>query len=407
VYVVNKNGDKLMPCKPAKARKLLKVGKAHVIKCSPFTIQLNWDCEENVQKVALGIDKGSHKTGFCCVGNGQILMSGTINHRLDIKKKMDARRNNRRQRRNRKWYRPCRFNNRASSKRGGRLPPSVKANAEEVFRVVNKVPLPISDIVVEDVQIDIARLNNPNLRGKDYQKANRLDENLRLATLMRDNFKCTQCGKTKIRLEAHHIVGRSQSGKDTISNLITLCDKCHKDVHAGKFKISGGISGFKDRMAQRTMFGKTYLYNNLGRIASLTKVFGYQTAKWRKVLELSKEHDVDALCVATLLDGELVPYHRSNFYEIGFRASQTRRQYFDLPKKGKGRVRYQVNAELEGLHKGDVVLVKGKWIKQVHSIYSRRGYLAFRRLKGEPSSAQPRDCVLLERASTVLWKRSL
>ena len=228
VYVINKNGNPLMPCKPAKARKLLRDGKATVINRDPFTIQLTWDCEENVQDVTIGIDKGSHTTGFSCVGNDQIMMSGEINHRTDIKNKMDGRRANRRNRRNRKWYRPKRFDNRSSSKRSGRMPPSVKANADEVIRVVNKISLPISQIIIEDVQVDIARLNNPELTGREYQQSNRLDENLRLATLMRDGFSCQHCGKENCRLEAHHIVYRRNGGKDTIKNLITLCDKCHK-----------------------------------------------------------------------------------------------------------------------------------------------------------------------------------
>lgn len=404
VYVINKNGNKLMPCKPAKARRLLRDGKAHVVCREPFTIQLNWDCEENVQDVTLGVDKGSHKTGFCCVGNEAILMSGVINHRLDIKKKMDARRNNRRNRRSRKWYRPPRFLNRASSKRSGRLPPSIKANAEEVLRVVKKIPLPISYIVIEDVLIDIARLNNPNLYGKGYQKSNKLDENLRLATLMRDGFKCTECGKSKVRLEAHHIVWKRRGGKDALDNLKTLCVRCHKAVHDGRIAISGGVDGFKDRIAQRTMQGKAHLYSKLGQLAGLAKVFGYQTAEYRKRLGLPKEHDVDALCVATLLVGEIVPYHRDNFYDVRFRARQTRRQYYDMPKKGKGRVRYQVNEELGGFHKGDIVKVKGRWIKQINSIYST-GYLAFPRIKGEPSVAQPKDCQLLQKSPTILWNK--
>ncbi len=78
VYVINQNGHPLMPCKPAKARKLLRDGKAIVVHRSPFTIKLLWDCEEQVQEVTLGIDKGSHVTGFCCVGKGQILLSGEI-----------------------------------------------------------------------------------------------------------------------------------------------------------------------------------------------------------------------------------------------------------------------------------------------------------------------------------------
>jgi len=32
VYVLNKHGKPLMPCKPSKARKLLKQGKAKVVK---------------------------------------------------------------------------------------------------------------------------------------------------------------------------------------------------------------------------------------------------------------------------------------------------------------------------------------------------------------------------------------
>ena len=63
VYVVNQNGNALMPCHPSKARKLLRDRRAKVIGRSPFTIKLLWDCEEQVQEVTLGIDKGSYVTG--------------------------------------------------------------------------------------------------------------------------------------------------------------------------------------------------------------------------------------------------------------------------------------------------------------------------------------------------------
>ena len=42
VYIINKNGQPLMPCKPQKARKLLKEGKAVVVKYKPFTIKLKY-----------------------------------------------------------------------------------------------------------------------------------------------------------------------------------------------------------------------------------------------------------------------------------------------------------------------------------------------------------------------------
>ena len=160
VCVINQNGKPLMPCKPAKARHLLRDGKAQVAGHKPFTIQLKWDCEENVQDVTVGVDKGSKITGFSCVGNGKILLSGEIHQRTDIKNKMDGKRANRRNRHSRKWYRAARFDHRANRLRDGRIPPSVKANVDEVIRAIQRLPLPISQIIVEDVQIDIARLNN-------------------------------------------------------------------------------------------------------------------------------------------------------------------------------------------------------------------------------------------------------
>src|SRR6266851_2887632 len=119
---------------------------------------------------------------------------------------------------------------------------------------------------------------------------------------------------------------------------------------------------------------------------------------------LPQAHLIDALCIATLSTGEKVPVPQTNIYHIGFRPRQTRRQYHDLPRKGRGRVRYQVNDELEGFRKGDLVRVKGRYVKQVNSIYSE-GRLAFRRVKGEPANVKPQDCQLLERGRTMLWER--
>lgn len=165
VYVKNHDGTALMPCTEAKARKLLQAEKAKILQYRPFTIQLCWQCEGHVADVICGIDKGSSVTGLACVGNGTVLLAAEIHHRRDVKVKMQDRRDRRKSRRSRLWYRPARFDNRASSKRSGRLPPSIKTNVEEVIRVVKRLPLPISALVIEDVQVDIARLNNPELKG--------------------------------------------------------------------------------------------------------------------------------------------------------------------------------------------------------------------------------------------------
>jgi 5-methylcytosine-specific restriction endonuclease McrA len=404
VYVRNLDGAALMPCTPAKARKLLRAGKAKISTHRPFTIQLTWQCEGLVQPITCGIDKGSSITGIACVGNSQILLAADIQHRRDVKEKMQDRRDRRKSRRARAWYRPKHFLNRASSNRSGRLPPSIKTNVEEVIRVVQYLPLPLAQIVIEDVQVDIARLNTPELKGCQYQDPTRLDENLRIACLMRDGYTCQQCGKGGIRLQAHHIVYREHGGKDTLSNLLTLCETCHTKLHQGKVTLKvTGVSGHLDQIAQRSMQGKNYLYTTLDKQMPLFTLFGYQTALFRKWRSLPKTHIIDALCLATYHTQDIVPMPESNIYRIGFRPRQTRKQYYSLPQKGKGRVRYQVNDELAGFHKGDLVCVKGRHVKQVNSIYSN-GYLAFHRVKGEPFQARPKDCQLLERGCTMVWE---
>jgi len=363
VYVINKNGYPLMPCKPAKARHLLRDGKARVIKRKPFTIQLLWDCEANVQEVRCGIDKGCKVTGIACVSNGDILFSASIKHRNPVavqqkdgatKTFVQVRAERRRARRNRhRWHRKPRFNNRASSKRAGRLPPTIKMNVMEVLRVVRKIDLPISHIIAEDVAVDVRRLSNPDVKGGEYQQSNRLDENLRLACLMRDNLTCQKCkkqpttssyGKKKnTQLDAHHIVWTTKGGKDSIYNLITLCKDCHDRVHSagksGKVKIKGGkivkgMDGFSDKIAQRTMQGKTLMYQELEKIAPLSLVYGYQTSAFRKALNYPKEHWIDAVCIACLETGEIIPLDNDNHYSIWFRAKQTRRIFNTQPSKG-------------------------------------------------------------------------
>ena len=45
-----------MPCKEAKARKLLKNNLAILVKKEPFIIQLMFECENKTQDITLGVD---------------------------------------------------------------------------------------------------------------------------------------------------------------------------------------------------------------------------------------------------------------------------------------------------------------------------------------------------------------
>jgi 5-methylcytosine-specific restriction endonuclease McrA len=59
-----------------------------------------------------------------------------------------------------------------------------------------------------------------------------LYEDLRQQVLRRDSWRCQGCG-TMSNLEVHHKVFRSQAGPDSDENLITLCVRCHADIHEG------------------------------------------------------------------------------------------------------------------------------------------------------------------------------
>ena len=92
VYVLNIESEPLMPCKNAKARKLLKDKKAIVIKKEPFTIKLEFECENITQEISLGVDAGSKFIGLSATTNKVELYSGEVELRNDISGKLSTRR---------------------------------------------------------------------------------------------------------------------------------------------------------------------------------------------------------------------------------------------------------------------------------------------------------------------------
>ena len=71
----------------------------------------------------------------------------------------------------------------------------------------------------------------------------KIPDPVRVAVLERDNFSCKKCmwnradanpGDTiRNLLELHHIEHHAARGENVESNLITLCNMCHDDVHRG------------------------------------------------------------------------------------------------------------------------------------------------------------------------------
>jgi hypothetical protein len=397
VYVKSKSGKWLMPTNPANARIMLKQGKARVIQRTPFTIQLLYDTTEHIQPVTVGIDDGGINIGIAAVSNGKVLFQQGLILRLDIKSKMDTRRQYRRSRRNRKTrYRKARFLNRKQSLPtckvcGGnapgskiictrcldavsgvhqkyaeiqktifRIPPSIKAKKETIIRMVQQMPLPVSAIRLEDVYFDFQAMENPDISGDQYQHGDLFyHKNFKQACLVRDEFKCRVCG-AKSSLQCHHIKPRSKGGTDKLSNLMTLCKDCHDRHHKEGLKLPRQKNSFYVSAAH-VQQGKNYLQRELSRIAPLTTTFGYITGHYRNKAGIEKSHVNDAVIIA---DKQAVPVKR----QIKTRHVQARKRNLHEATARKGRKtpnqtqkRNNKNVfTLKGFRRWDTVRYRGK-----------------------------------------------
>ena len=307
VYVISKGGQPLMPTSRfGKVRRLLKNKKAKVVSRCPFTIKLLYEPESLVvQEVVLGQDTGSKHIGTACVANDKVLYQSEVILRNDIKKKMDSRRDSRRNRRYRKTrYRKPRFLNRANSTKKDRLPPSVKSKVQSHIDEIEfcKKILPISEIVLEVSQFDTHLMKNPALifekvrhwgyqKGFDYGYSSR-----REAVLNRDSYACQCCGKKHVRLEVHHIIFRCMGGTDDEKNLITLCEKCHKAVHDGILILTIKPKKLRFKYATQMSIIRSQL---LKIYPDAIETFGFVTKENRNNLNLQKGHFIDACVVAS------------------------------------------------------------------------------------------------------------
>lgn len=305
VYVLDKDGQPLMPTSRfGKVRRLLRDRKAKVVKRCPFTIRLLYEPKTKiVQDIVLGVDTGSKHVGVACVGNDKVLYQAQVELRDDIKKKMDSRRMYRKNRRFRKTrYRKCRFLNRRNSIRKDRYCHTLVSKCyghEREIEFCKKI-LPIKCTILETGKFDTQLMEKPWLqehkwayqRGVNYGYANAREH-----ALVRDKHTCQCCGKKDCRLEVHHIKFRSDGCSDTLENLITLCEDCHKAVHLGKIelKLKGKHRGTLRYATQMSIIRSMLLK----KYSDAIETFGFVTRANRENLGIGKEHYLDACVIAS------------------------------------------------------------------------------------------------------------
>ncbi|WNK20169.1 RNA-guided endonuclease IscB [Halomonas piscis] len=181
VFVLDKHRQPLMPCSEKRARLLRDRGRAVVHKRYPFTIRLTDRIGGETQALRLGIDPGSKTMGLALMREADgarpddqqrhVLCLFELVHRgLQIKKALEQRAAFRRRRRSRNLrYRAPRFNHRTRST--GWLAPSLQHRVDTVMGWVNWLGrlAPITAISQELVRFDTQKLENPEIRGLEYQ----------------------------------------------------------------------------------------------------------------------------------------------------------------------------------------------------------------------------------------------
>ena len=305
VYVINYDNVPLMPCDSAIARLLLKQGKAKCIKRTPFTIKLLYQTTGYTQSITLGVDTGSGEIGSSAVkDNGDVIYISQIEIRNDISNKLKQRSKYRRNRRNRKTrYRKAGWLNRKNSIKKDRFSPTMTSKINSHLKEIKFVQtiLPISRIILETATFDPYALKSPDVLNNKwlYQKGiNYGFANTKAYVLDRDNHTCQYCkGKSKDkRLEVHHIVFKRNNGSDEASNLITLCKTHHDELHDGRITLKGGRT--KGNLKHATQMNSIRV-QLLKMLPGTEETFGFVTKEHRQLLNLPKEHYMDAVAIAS------------------------------------------------------------------------------------------------------------
>jgi 5-methylcytosine-specific restriction endonuclease McrA len=349
-----------MPCSNARARILIRKGRAKVYRLFPFTIRLIGRVSGDVQPVVIKLDPGANTTGVAIVRKDPedstkqtVLHLAEITHRGNaIRKHMIKRAMYRRRRRTANLrYRAPRFDNR--TRREDWLPPSLQSRVDNVTSWLNRYRnlAPIASIYVESVRFDMQALENPDIEGLEYQRGALFGAELWEYLLEKWERRCAYCDAENIPLEAEHIVSKAYGGSNRVSNLTLACRKCNQrkgsqPVHVFLARDPSRLSCILDHTKKplSSAAALNVTRKAINRILYGTDLdvqcsSGGRTKFNRTRLGIPKTHALDAACVGELsqLEGWNVPilsikatgrgsYQRTRLDSFGFPRGYLTRQ---------------------------------------------------------------------------------
>lgn len=364
VFVLDTNKQPLAPCTQRRAKKLLRTGKAAVLRLFPFTIILKREvANPTLPPLRLKIDPGSKKTGIAIVNDksGEVIFAAELAHRgQTIKDSLLARRAIRRNRRQRKTrYRQPRFDNR--TRRTGWLPPSLESRIANVLTWVNRLRryCPIATISQELVRFDTQLMQQPEISGVEYQQGELAGFEIREYLLEKFGRQCAYCRAKNIALELEHIVPKSRGGSNRVSNLAIACRACNEQKGNKTAEEFGypqvqalARASLKDAAAVNATRWELYRKLQSTRLPIETGTGG-RTKFNRNKQGLLKTHWLDAACVGESTPEKLIV---AGVEPLEIKATgHGNRQMCRMDKYGFARTSAKSLKKVFGFQTGDIV----------------------------------------------------
>lgn len=356
VYVLNKNGNPLMPTKRfGHVRKLLNSGQAKAVSTKPFVIQLLYESDNYTQPLYGGTDPGRTNIGEAVVNQkGEVVYEAHVTTRNKEIPKLMAKRKAHRQasRRGERLRRKRRAKKNGTTTeflegrklpkyKNGVLPVKDITNTEAKFchrkrpagwitptarqcvqTHINMVKqicriLPVTHWALEYNKFAFMLLEDDSVRGMDFQNGRMKGfSNVNAYIDYLQDGRCVLCGGN---IEHHHhIVPRHEDGSDTPENIVGLCNECHSKVHTNRALLDSIGKKKKYAGASIVNIAMPFIYDELLTMFenNLHICHGFETAHFREEHNIVKEHNADAACIAALRGNLPLRYDGSSPLEI-------------------------------------------------------------------------------------------
>jgi 5-methylcytosine-specific restriction endonuclease McrA len=233
ILVVDQLRRPLMPTTPARARLLLKRGKAAILRRFPLVLVLREvQPDAVVEPLWVKLDPGSKASGMAVVHDqtGEVVWAAELTHHSEhIREALSKRHAVRRARRSRHTrYRAPRYAN--HRRPVGWLAPSLLSRVVHLLSWVERLRhwCPIGAISQELVRFDLQALENPEIQGIGYQRGTLFETEVKEYLLVKWKHRCAYCSAGETRLEIDHVHPRSRGGSNRVSNLVLACRSCNE-----------------------------------------------------------------------------------------------------------------------------------------------------------------------------------